>query len=338
MICGVAFALPPIPIFPVPVPKHDLLVAAALVITAFLIFRHRRIAILGVLIAVGEYSYWALTARRWLQGSPFFPWGVSTNFVPQHFTYIFIHFPNSNIRHVIVLSLLVPLLIWTIKQALDDSATARDALIGKSGGGAWTHRIALIATLAWAIGAAVFFNRHPVIGLAPQMVSIAPKVSFAEHRLVKVPRWDWYTTPLPNDPPTVLQEALHTLPNDLPSAQSSVWIRPDGNEAAYIGHDPGVSGKQYAVIGDYRGPKFDEIKSITYSPNGDAVGYIACEGRRWFTVVGGKKGPDLEDVRSLIFSPDGRRFAYNGTFLEGKRHFVADGQIEPGFESVSLRC
>jgi hypothetical protein len=299
-------------------PQRDFLVALTLVISAIAsASRQVRIAILGVIFAIGAYLLWALRVKP--------EWLPDPSRLSQHLTFFHVHFPGSHWWHPVILSLLCLLLIWAVLLAFDKAAAVGGAVALDRAAESRRGRIALAATLGWAVGVAIFFSRYPVTGLAPWPMRPAPSVSFEERLLTKVPAWRWYGTSLLDD-----FGPYYFLP-----AEMLIWISRDGRKAAYVGRGPGLSGKRYVVVGKDRGPAFDWIDSITFSPDGSAMGYLAREGKRSFAVVGGRKGPDFDYVHSLTFSQDGRRFAYVGR-RSGKDHAVLDGQIGPEFDFNSV--
>ena len=305
-------------------PNRDFLVAFTLVLSAIeSAFRRSRNALFAQLFAIGTYLLWALRHADWV-GDPLYLSRLS-----QHLTFLSVHFPGSHWWHAAILPLLLLLLIWTIKQAWDERIASRDARSRQPSTEVRSGRIFLLATGAWVFAVTVFFIRFPVAGLAPWPIRPAPKVSFQERLLTKVSAWAWYSTSLVDDlsPRSLLPYAL-------------VRISPDGTRAAYIARKLGLSHEEAVVLSDDRGPQYQFIYSMEFSPDGSSLGYLARTGMRSFAVVNGKKGPDFDAVESLVFSPDGRRSAYVGT-ASRKVQAVINGQIGPAFDSISglhFRC
>jgi hypothetical protein len=76
---------------------------------------------------------------------------------------------------------------------------------------------------------------------------------------------------------------------------------------AYIANK---GGRWFVVVGDQKGPAFEAIGSLVFSPDGTNVAYPAKQGGKWFIVVGDKKGPACDDVADPVFSSDGSKMAY----------------------------
>lgn len=75
------------------IPHRDFRVALALVITAVLVSRRRRTALIGVVYAIGEYLLWPKEN----------PWLPATPDLWRHFTFFFLHFPGSRVWHPVIL-------------------------------------------------------------------------------------------------------------------------------------------------------------------------------------------------------------------------------------------
>lgn len=284
--------------------------------------RRERIALLGVVYALSDYLLWALMEKPDRFRYP------SRDSEP--LTFFFDHFAQSRAWHPVVLALLFLLLVWVVKQALDEAAARRGTTVLDAASGVRRRGIVLAATVAWTFAVAVFVSRHPITGLVMVMTRVAPNASFDERLLTKVSFWKWYTTPLRD------YFSVRNVPDG-----ARIWLSPDRRKAVYISRDvtPGAS-KQCVMAGDEKGPRFDQVSAITFSPDGSQMGYLARQGKQWFAVVGGRKGPAFEQVRYLTFSRDGRHHAYVAK-RNRKEFVVADGQIGPEFDLVffpHFRC
>ena len=85
---------------------------------------------------------------------------------------------------------------------------------------------------------------------------------------------------------------------------------PDGSRLAYmayVGDEPSYA----VVIDDERGPLFDEIRGITFSPDSRHLVYFGCRDDKWYAVLDGAESAAYYNVdHEPVFSPDSRRLAY----------------------------
>jgi Tol biopolymer transport system component len=94
------------------------------------------------------------------------------------------------------------------------------------------------------------------------------------------------------------------------------------------------------MIGANKGPEFDKVDDILFSPDGSKVVYRAKLGTKEFIMVGDKKGPEFDRVdlglafhRLQPFSPDGLKLIYSA--IEGDKWFaVIDGQKGPEYLAI----
>lgn len=57
-------------------------------------------------------------------------------------------------------------------------------------------------------------------------------------------------------------------------------------EIVFIAYKGGVSTRQYIVVGDQKGPDFDDVGPPIFSPDGKRVAYGARKGRQlWWKVT-----------------------------------------------------
>jgi hypothetical protein len=55
-----------------------------------------------------------------------------------------------------------------------------------------------------------------------------------------------------------------------------------------------------------------DSRTLTFSPDGKRLAYVAMKGGKRFIVEGGKAGPEFDGVSRPRFSPDGKRLGYWG--------------------------
>ncbi len=98
--------------------------------------------------------------------------------------------------------------------------------------------------------------------------------------------------------------------------------RVSGPHAAWVVRD---ADGYWAVVDGEAGPRYDTIRGLILSPDGQHVAYTAQKGGKWMVVVDGAEGPACSgiDEDTLIFSHDGTRVAY------AARHPNQDGAQTP---------
>jgi len=92
--------------------------------------------------------------------------------------------------------------------------------------------------------------------------------------------------------------------------------------------------KEFIVIGETKGPEFDEVRYAVFSPDGSKIAYAAKLNKKWFIVSGDEKSPEYDRVGPPVFSADGSRLAYSAESAK-KEFIVVDGQKGPEFYAVS---
>ena len=68
-------------------------------------------------------------------------------------------------------------------------------------------------------------------------------------------------------------------------------------------------------------PRYDMVKFLAYSTDGNLHAYCAKRGDKWFVVVNGKEGPAFDIAVTPVFSPDSKRLVYR-VRDRGKRFVV----------------
>jgi roadblock/LC7 domain-containing protein len=110
----------------------------------------------------------------------------------------------------------------------------------------------------------------------------------------------------------------------------SITFSPDGNRLAYVARR---DGRTFVVADATPGAGYDAIAdgSLTFSPDGSRLAYAARRGDAEVVVVEGNEGKAYETVGRPHFSRDGRRLAHAAH--AGARSFlVADGNEVLAFE------
>jgi hypothetical protein len=88
---------------------------------------------------------------------------------------------------------------------------------------------------------------------------------------------------------------------------------PDGQKVAYEARS---GGKEFIVIGEEEGKRYDYVYIPIFSPGSQKVGYVArqegdaTEARRWFVVVDGKESKYHNVIGNPIFSSDSKYMSY----------------------------
>lgn len=96
-----------------------------------------------------------------------------------------------------------------------------------------------------------------------------------------------------------------------------------------------VSENQVYVDGK-AGPKFDQIATLEWSPNGERCAYLAIKGKKFHVVVDGKEHRPWEGAasKSFTWSPDSQHFAY-AVGEQGQQAVVLDGQPGKWYKGVA---
>jgi hypothetical protein len=118
------------------------------------------------------------------------------------------------------------------------------------------------------------------------------------------------------------------LRNEPGGIRGSAVVSADAKHAAYA--TATVAGKQ-VVHHMTRGPLYDDVGAIEFSPDGLRSAYAAEMGGHWFMVIDGNVEGPYDNVLPAVFSPDSTRVAYkagrNGRFvvvvdgIEGKSYY-----------------
>jgi Tol biopolymer transport system component len=82
-----------------------------------------------------------------------------------------------------------------------------------------------------------------------------------------------------------------------------------------------------------QGQSFDKVEWITFSPDGNRLGYAAQKGENWLIVVDGKFEREYSRVDKLVFSKKGQSYAYAGMVAD-KWHIITNGKPGPGYSDV----
>jgi dipeptidyl aminopeptidase/acylaminoacyl peptidase len=86
------------------------------------------------------------------------------------------------------------------------------------------------------------------------------------------------------------------------------------------------------VDGQETGPEYADAdgESLTFSPDGQRIAFVATIDKEQCCVVDGEPGPGQYSISDLTFSPDSRRVAYGAS--NGRKHYVlVDGEMGPEF-------
>jgi hypothetical protein len=114
----------------------------------------------------------------------------------------------------------------------------------------------------------------------------------------------------------------------------SLIFSSDGKHIAYPAQDKG----DWLVVRDgVECKRYDWIEggSLTYSPDGERLAYVAVkEDRKRLLVVDDEEGTEYYWANEVVFSPDSRRVAYQAQRSQDKWFVVADGEEGPDYEAV----
>jgi WD40 repeat protein len=92
---------------------------------------------------------------------------------------------------------------------------------------------------------------------------------------------------------------------------------------AYVGKS---ENKQFVVVDDVEGKKYDKIGLIDFSPDSENVAYEAAKDKKAFIVINHMERGGYDWVRFSEFSPDGKSYVY--TARKDKKEFVVLDDIE----------
>ena len=115
------------------------------------------------------------------------------------------------------------------------------------------------------------------------------------------------------------------------SSVSSPTFLSDGNELAYIASE---GDGYFVVVGNRRGHRFEEVKSIVASLDASRFAFVARDDdQNWLVVVDDVAGPTFWDAHSPVFNPDGSKLAY-AAMERGKWFVVVDSVHGPEFDEI----
>jgi len=116
--------------------------------------------------------------------------------------------------------------------------------------------------------------------------------------------------------------------------QGGGWAITCGPGCAKVAYRAKQAGKEFIVVGDQRGPDFDQVQAPVFSPDGSRLAYVAKQGGKRFVVIGDMRGEQFDSVGTPVFSPDGKKVAYSAC-LNKKCFVVVGDQRGPEFQEVS---
>lgn len=106
---------------------------------------------------------------------------------------------------------------------------------------------------------------------------------------------------------------------------------PGAAELAFVARR---SSHSMLVRASREGPPCDGIGDLAITAS--RVAYAALQEPHWLAVVDGVRGPPYERVEALVFSPDGRHLAYVAR-RDGRAHVVRDGVESSAYRRVDPR-
>jgi len=110
----------------------------------------------------------------------------------------------------------------------------------------------------------------------------------------------------------------------------SLTVSPDGKHVAYMATE---GDKQFVVVDEEEAKKYDDIGGLIFSPDSKRVAYMAGVDSKQFVVVDGREEKKYDDIGGLIFSPDSKRLAYVA-IVGNSRFVVVDGQEGKKYDSI----
>jgi Tol biopolymer transport system component len=106
----------------------------------------------------------------------------------------------------------------------------------------------------------------------------------------------------------------------------------DSRHLAYVA---GTADKKWRLVYNGEpGPAFDEIKHVTFSPDGSRLAYAAKTAGTWRLVEKESKSPEYTMIHHIAFSPDSTSLAYVAQTKKGF-FMVRDGEKSNRFEAIS---
>jgi hypothetical protein len=90
----------------------------------------------------------------------------------------------------------------------------------------------------------------------------------------------------------------------------AAWPFHDSENRTICAYFAKQDGKEFVVVSDRRGERFDHIGLDLIVRDDGTVAYPAEANGTWRWVVNGKKGDAFDAVSGPVFSPDGKKLAY----------------------------
>jgi hypothetical protein len=84
-----------------------------------------------------------------------------------------------------------------------------------------------------------------------------------------------------------------------------IEFSPCGKRIAYTACDEGAGNKSFVVLDSRKGPEFDQVCHMTFSPDGNVLAYGARAGRLGFIVIGESRIGPFDYVGRPVFNSEG---------------------------------
>jgi Tol biopolymer transport system component len=113
--------------------------------------------------------------------------------------------------------------------------------------------------------------------------------------------------------PQAQEELLGEISQKSPLGEISATYSPDRRRVAWIdarGKFAAIVTKAAVVVNTESQAEYGTIMSLSFSPDGQHVAYVARTGKKWRYVLNGQEGPAFNEVTAAAFSPDSRHLAY----------------------------
>ncbi|MFQ6131021.1 MAG: hypothetical protein ACE5R4_03220 [Armatimonadota bacterium] len=91
---------------------------------------------------------------------------------------------------------------------------------------------------------------------------------------------------------------------------------------------PWEGGDHFVLVDGVRGPSYEAIGTLSFSPDGKRLAYKAKRGGKWRAVIDGREGLEFDAIGNagVVFSPDASRYAYLA--MQGDQWLtVVDGEV-----------
>jgi len=106
------------------------------------------------------------------------------------------------------------------------------------------------------------------------------------------------------------------------------------NDSRHMAYAARVDRNAWCVVRNGNpGPVWEEIKHLTFSPDGSRMVYAARQKNQWHLVEGDKRGPGHSVILQLAFSPDSKSLAYIARSKDGA-FMVLNDKPQGVYESV----